>query len=562
MPDRQSDAADSPACTLADGIVSEEEGTDVSPDPAPDQDNNWRQVLTDPAGRTTKRRHVRDRVQDLRPSATARAGSPGEAGYLHWLTLIGWRVVNKRRGVWWSLRHRLRGTLARAPWRPDKPSVSGSTWIQPAWASAAKPAAASCPIAVPAFDPRIWNPIHWQRDVGNEAAALGPVERLPPGIVAHHVMHRDDLLRLRRMHHVEDVQAFHADVITRAGDLVRLAAGGVVVHLADGDVRLRAWLGGELYDLMTTDPSDFDAGTRELHSIRMRRIALRDHSRQARTRQRGEEARPDPPGRDPVSILLATRRPRFLPHALAAVTRQTYPRLELVLALHGEGFEDVERRVAGVPHPTKMVRVAAREPLGAVLNVATAASSGTLLTKMDDDDLYGADHVWDLVLAHEYSQAQVVGKGVEFVYVAASDQTIHQLSGDGEHYRARTLAGGTLLVARHDLDRVGGWRHVRRGVDLGLIEDILLARGCVYRTHGTGFMLIRHGYRPVWDVSDERFLAQADRSLQGWIPALADVEDLIPPRARTQGTGSRNPRGFSSCALPLPTAGHGRLEAG
>lgn len=560
MPNRQSDAADSPACTLADRIVSEENGNDVSPEPAPDQDNDWRQILTDPAGRTTKRRHLLDRVQYLRPSAEAQAGRPGEAGHLNRLTLIGWRVANKRRGAWWSLRHRLRGTLARATWMPSKSRVGGSMWHQPAWASAAKPSAASCPLAVPAFDPRIWNPIGWQRAVGNEAAALGPVERLPPGIVAHHVVHRDDLLRLRRMHHVEDVQAFHADVTTRAGDLVRLAAGGVVVHLADGDVRLRAWLGDELYDVMTTDPSDFDAGTRELHSIRMRRIALRDHSRQARTRQRGEEARPDP---SPVSILLATRRPRFLPHALAAVARQTYPRLELVLALHGEGFDDVERRVAEVPHPTKVVRVAAREPLGAVLNVATAASSGTLLTKMDDDDLYGADHVWDLVLAHEYSQAQVVGKGVEFVYLAASDQTIHQLSGDGEHYRARTLAGGTLLVARHDLDRVGGWRQVQRGVDLGLIEDILRSRGCVYRTHGAGFMLIRHGYRPVWDVSDERFLAQADLSLQGWIPALADVDDLIPPRARTQVPGSHNPRGgVSSCSLPLPTACRGRPEVG
>jgi len=559
MPNRQSDAADSPACTLADRIVSEENGNDVSPEPAPDQDNDWRQILTDPAGRTTKRRHLLDRVQYLRPSAEAQAGRPGEAGHLNRLTLIGWRVANKRRGVWWSLRHRLRGTLARATWMPSKSRVGGSTWIQPAWASAAKPSAASCPLAVPAFDPRIWNPIRWQRAVGNEAAALGPVERLPPGIVAHHVVHRDDLLRLRRMHHVEDVQAFHADVTTRAGDLVRLAAGGVVVHLADGEVRLRAWLGDELYDVMTTDPSDFDAGTRELHSIRMRRIALRDHSRQAHTQQRGEEARPDP---SPVSILLATRRPRFLPHALAAVARQTYPRLELVLALHGEGFDDVERRVAGVPHPTKVVRVAAREPLGAVLNVATAASSGTLLTKMDDDDLYGADHVWDLVLAHEYSQAQVVGKGVEFVYLAASDQTIHQLSGDGEHYRARTLAGGTLLVARHDLDRVGGWRQVQRGVDLGLIEDILRARGCVYRTHGAGFMLIRHGYRPVWDVSDERFLAQADLSFQGWIPALADAEGLIPPLSRTQGTGSHNPRELSNCSLPLPTVSRGRPEAG
>ena len=463
------------------------------------------------AGRPTKWKRLLDRMESLR--------GPGEAGDLNWLTLIGWRVANKRRVAWWYLRHRLRGTWLRAAWIRTKSRVGGPTLTQPAWASADGPSAASCQFAVPAFDPRIWNPIRWQRAVRNETAALGPVERLPTGIVVHHVMHRDDLLRLRRMHHVKDVQAFHADVITRAGDLVRLAAAGVVVHLADGDGRLRALLGDELHDLMTTDPSDFDAGTRELHSIRMRRIALRDHSLHARARHRGEAAA----GLSPVSILLATNRPRLLPSVLAAVARQTYPRLELVLALHGEGFEDIERHVAGFPYPTKVVRVAAHDSLGAVLNVATAASSGTLLTKMDDDDLYGADHVWDLVLAHEYSRAQVVGKGLEFVYLAESDQTIHQFSGYGEDYRARTLAGGTLLIARRDLDRVGGWRQVQRGVDQGLIEDVLRTRGCVYRTHGAGFMLIRHGEGHQWTISSDFFLRRADTISPGRNPALADV---------------------------------------
>ena len=468
-------------------------------------------ISTDTAGRPTKWKRLLDRMQSLR--------SPGEAGGLNWLTLIGWRVANKRRVAWWYLRHRLRGTWMLATWIRTELRVGRSTLTQPAWASADWPSAASCPLAVPAFDPRIWNPIRWQRAVGNETAALGPVKRLPTGIVVHHVMPRDDLLRLRRMHHVKDVQAFHADVVTRAGDLVRLAAAGVVLHLADGDVRLRALLGDELHDLMTTDPSDFDAGTRELHSIRMRRIALRDHSLQARARHRGEAAA----GLSLVSILLATNRPRFLPSVLATVARQTYPRLELVLALHGEGFEDVERHVAGFPYPTKVVRVAAHDSLGAVLNVATAASSGTLLTKMDDDDLYGADHVWDLVLAHEYSQAQVVGKGLEFVYLAASDQTIHQFSGYGEDYRARTLAGGTLLIARRDLDRVCGWRQVQRGVDQGLIEDVLRARGCVYRTHGAGFMLIRHGEGHQWKISSDFFLRRADTISPGRNPVLADV---------------------------------------
>ncbi len=48
------------------------------------------------------------------------------------------------------------------------------------------------------------------------------------------------------------------------------------------------------------------------------------------------------PARPPrVSILLATRRPELLPYCLAAVARLTYPRLVLVLVLHGAGYMTV-----------------------------------------------------------------------------------------------------------------------------------------------------------------------------------------------------------------------------
>ncbi len=378
--------------------------------------------------------------------------------------------------------------------------------------------------AVPALDPRICNPFRWPRAAKNEVAATGPIEWLPPGVEAHRVVQRDDLLRLRRFHHVEDVREFHTDVVARAGALARMASTGVVVHLADGDPSLRALLGAELHGLMATDASGVDAGARELLSIRMRRAALRDHSGRARARQLGHEAPPL------VSVLLATRRPRLLSRALAAVARQTYPRLELVLALHGSPSPEVERLVAGSSYPVKVVRAPASKPLGAVLAAATAAASGALLTKMDDDDLYGADHVWDLVLAHEYSRATLVGKGVEFVYLAASDRTVHWHRGGGESYREpTTLAGGALLIARDALDRAGGWRPAPRGVDQMLIGDVDRAGGSVYRTHGAGFMLVRHGHRHTWDVSDDWFLARADSASPGWDPALADLGDLDLP---------------------------------
>ena len=47
--------------------------------------------------------------------------------------------------------------------------------------------------------------------------------------------------------------------------------------------------------------------------------------------------------------------------------------------------------------PVNVLRVDTDRPLGAVLDAA--AASCALLAKMDDDDVYGPEHLWDLVLA-------------------------------------------------------------------------------------------------------------------------------------------------------------------
>ncbi len=430
--------------------------------------------------------------------------------------------------------------LATVKWRVAWWHLQSAMWSY--WLRVKHPPLTGVPgESAPAFDLRAYNPIGWRRGGRNEVGALGPVERLPSAAAAHRVIRRRNLRRLRRIHRLEDAQAFHTDAFTRAGELARFAAAGVVVHLADGDQRLRPLLGDELYRLMTTDARTIAPGAREMLSIGMRRAALRDHSSWARTRQRAELP--------PVSILLATRRPGFLLYALDSVARQTYPNLELVLALHGEGFGNIARQLSELRYPVTVLRTPASEPLGAVLNAATEASGGTLLTKMDDDDVYGADHVWDLVLAREYSGAQLVGKFREFVYLACSDCTINSPAGSNECYKTKDLAGGTLLISRDDLARAGGGRRAPRHVDAALWDDVIRAGGRLYRTHGAGFMLVRHGQRHTWEMSDDYFLAQADHVSAGWSPALAGIDDLNLPHPALE----REQAGHSAVpAEPLP----------
>ena len=423
------------------------------------------------------------------------------------------------------------GRVARKTGGQQVDLVVADTAAEAAGVSAPVVVLAEAPplLSVPAFNPRVDNPIGCGRVKRSTVGALGPFDRLPPGCDADRIVRRNDRAGLRRIHHLEDVQAFHANTVTRAGELVRLAATGVVVHLADGDRRLAPYLGAELFELMTREVRDLDSDGREALSVQMRRTALREHSLTSRARQVAERALADPPRLPLVSILLATRRPELLERVLAAVRRQTYPRLELVLGLHGEGFGEVAPGAVGPSAPVTALRLDAALPLGSVLNAATQAARGTLLTKMDDDDLYGPDHIWDLVLAHEYSQAPLVGKGADFVYLAASDRTIRCSSTGGERYGKTAMGGGALLIARHMLDCVGGWKRSQHTEDQYLIYDVLNAGAHIYRTHPYGFLVVRHGRQPTWSRNDAYFLAQAAVDKPGWRPELAGLDEAQPP---------------------------------
>lgn len=380
-------------------------------------------------------------------------------------------------------------------------------------------------LAVPAFDIEQTNPMNWTWHVGGQVGALSEIG-LPEGAAIDTVVDVADRKALSRLHHLEDFRTFHPDTICRSATLASLAATGVVVHVNEDDPELEAHLGTELYAAMRAERiSQGGLRTRERLSIEMRRAALRTHSLRARTRQVAAAAGLSVfPGLPEVSILLATKRPGQLEKCLEVAASQTYPRLELVLALHGEGFPDTID-TSSFPLPVEVVRAPSDRLFGAVLNQATRAADGTLLTKMDDDDHYGAEHVWDLVLAHEYSRANLVAKAAEFVYLGSSDRTIHRMIGGGEVRSDNpTIAGGAMIIAADDLSEAGGWRRIPRWVDQALLKDVVRDGGVAYRTHGHGYLLVRHGGEHTWKSPDSYFLRHAQETRPGRDLRFAAIE--------------------------------------
>lgn len=301
--------------------------------------------------------------------------------------------------------------------------------------------------------------------------------------------------------HLDDVH----DVDVRASDAPQDALSRWALRAAARGTLVTGEVPGAVVPVdaaPTSRPGDLD---HDVRSVRQRRAAL------------ATGLGPAPS----VSAVLVTRRPALVPRILAMLAAQRYPALEVVLVVHGDEPVEVP---ADLTVPVQLLHAPGDRSLGHALELGCAAASGTLLTKVDDDDFYGPDHVLDLVLAHRVSGALMVGKSTTVVHVEQLDATVRRVFGVPEGFTHR-VAGGTMLLSADDLRAVGGWSDVPRAVDTKLLESVAQAGGRVYRPHDVGYLYVRHrpapGLEHTWSTDPRHFLRN---TREQWLGLLAHEE--------------------------------------
>ena len=161
---------------------------------------------------------------------------------------------------------------------------------------------------------------------------------------------------------------------------------------------------------------------------------------------------------------------------------------------------------------------------------------------MDDDDWYGSDHLWDLMLALDYSGAELVAKGAEFVYMEELDITIRRHIGKAEkRQRTATMAGASLTALRSAFEAVGGFRGLAVGEDSAFLGDMRKSGVRPFRTHGYGFVVHRHGDN-TWQADTEYFLSSAVSQRAGLALDWAMVDGGPAPRRFPPSSGHRRAR--------------------
>ena len=209
-----------------------------------------------------------------------------------------------------------------------------------------------------------------------------------------------------------------------------------------------------------------------------------------------------------VSVLIPTMRPQNVARCIKNFTRQAYQNKELILILNNAEFdvEAVQHDVEGIPN-VQVLHVEGRTTLGHCLNRGVEAASGEYIAKMDDDDLYGERYLSDSILAASFSHAEVVGKGLHFVYFEASDKTALRENVPDHLLTSGTVAGSTLLI-QSDVLRDITFTSLSRAEDTNL-QRTARQLGCqVYSADRFNYLCIRMSqlYKHSWQMPDAELL--------------------------------------------------------
>ena len=297
--------------------------------------------------------------------------------------------------------------------------------------------------------------------------------------------------------------------------LAELAATGVVLHGCDSSTQIEAI--HPFLERLLREPYGAPSWLeRDARSQAQSRTAMREHAYQLHL---AGDVGIAPATLPTVSILLATRRPEELAGVLAAIARQTYRNFEVLIACHGSPVPTLSSLPASsLTNVADVFEIGADVVFGEVMAKLTARASGELLAKMDDDDLYGPEHLWDLVLAHGYSEAEIVGKLPDRVFFEG--RNISTFLNYRSEFYARSVAGGTMLMAKSDLLSVGGWRPLVQAIDKGVITRIRQDGGLIYAASSVGFVYVRHSRGHTWAADEEGLIANAVDTVVG-VPDLA-----------------------------------------
>ena len=208
-----------------------------------------------------------------------------------------------------------------------------------------------------------------------------------------------------------------------------------------------------------------------------------------------------------VSVVIATCRPDNVKFAIENYKKQVYAEKELLLVLNNAIFdvESIEAQARDLNN-VRIVQVDGRVTLGESLNRGVEEASGYYIAKMDDDDYYGENYLSDMMLAADFSGAEILGKGTYFVHMKAGNITA--LRSVASQHEFTDFVAGATLTGRREVLREIRFPDCTRGEDSSLLAKASKAGCRIYSADAFNMLVVRgtDHQRHTWDIGDSDFL--------------------------------------------------------
>lgn len=226
-----------------------------------------------------------------------------------------------------------------------------------------------------------------------------------------------------------------------------------------------------------------------------------------------------------LSAVLATSRPKDLTAILNQLLNQTLSGFELLIGLHNFALTTQQKSLISKLKRRKISVVVQSFPesatLGKILTQLSKSSSGQYLAKIDDDDIYGPEHLKDLLDVAITKSADVVGKAMNYVYLQALDVTVRRKPitevSTYDHW-SDWVCGGTILVRRESAQSAGWFGEGRSAVDKFLLSGVKKNGGKIWRMPGLGYIYKRSLISHTYATNYSKYLREIDDQRVGvWV---------------------------------------------
>ena len=223
-----------------------------------------------------------------------------------------------------------------------------------------------------------------------------------------------------------------------------------------------------------------------------------------------------------LTVLVSTLRGDDLTSLLSQLKNQSLPVFELQLGLHSLVLSSTHKKLIAALAKrgikTSFHTYNSSFNLGMILTDLAKKSSSQYIAKMDDDDYYGPEHLRDLLDTAIDTNADVVGRAMNYVYLEPLQLTVRRFSPNGTQaveLWSDWVCGGTILARRETAEKSGYFGDAHTAVDRYLLDGVMNSGGKIYRTFGAGYIYRRTFTFHTYVTNYSKYLNGANEQVVG-----------------------------------------------